>query len=545
MDCNKAVHVELLAYRAQVQTHETYIQTRDARIGSLETLVATLMAQTSSLQTQLTTALGRIQTLEAREPACTDDPEDAGVVDALAEHEANRSRNGDDSHDSGTGRRRTKRAAREYTYSDFLKRQPLNFKGTEGVVGLTQCHEVAYGMTWKVLKKMMTDKYCPRGEIKKLEIELWNLKVKGTDVLNYNQHFQELALMCSRMFPEESNEVEKYVSGLPDMIQGSNVARAYTARTGEKKVYGGSKPLCPKCNYHHAGQCALKYNNCKRASHLARDYRSLAANANANNQRAPWQIRGLSLAENGGATTRAYAVGNAGKNLDANVVTGTFLLNNRYDSILFDTGADRSFMSTLFSSLIDIVPTALDHDYDVELAEGNIIGVNTIIRGCTLNFLNYQFNIDLMPIEIGSLDIIIGMDWLVNYHAVIVCDENTVRIPFGNEILIIRGDGSNNGHESRLNIISYTKTQKYLLNGYGVFLAHVTTKKAEYKSEEKRLEDVPIVRDFLKYFPRTFRGDKQEAAFQLLKENLCSAPILALPEGAENFIVYCDAHIKD
>ncbi|GKC62078.1 reverse transcriptase domain-containing protein, partial [Tanacetum coccineum] len=85
-------------------------------------------------------------------------------------------------------------------------------------------HDAAYGMPWKTLKKMMTDKYCPRGEIKKLDIELWNLKVKGTDVLSYNQRFQELALMCSRMFPEESDEVEKYVGGLPDMIQGSVMA---------------------------------------------------------------------------------------------------------------------------------------------------------------------------------------------------------------------------------------------------------------------------------------------------------------------------------
>ncbi|GJZ57136.1 putative reverse transcriptase domain-containing protein, partial [Tanacetum coccineum] len=151
---------------------------------------------------------------------------------------------------------------------------------------------------------------------------------------------------------------------------------------------------------------------------------------------------------------------------------GTFLLNNSYASILFDIGADRSFVSTAFSSHIDIIPTALDHDYDVELADGKIIEVNTIIRGCTLNFLNHPFNIDFMPVELGSFDVIIGMDWLVKCHDVIVCDEKIVRIPYGNEILIVRGDGSNNGHESRLNIILCTKTQKYLLKGCHVFLAH-------------------------------------------------------------------------
>ncbi|GKF00391.1 hypothetical protein Tco_0023741 [Tanacetum coccineum] len=106
-----------------------------------------------------------------------------------------------------------------------------------------------------------------------------------------------------------------------------------------------------------------------------------------------------------------------------------------------------------------------------------------------------------MPVEIGSFDVIIGMNWLSKYHAVIVCDEKIVCIPFGDEILIVHGDRSNNEHGSRLNIISCTKTQKYLPKGCHVFLAHVTTKKAEDKSEEKRLKDVPIVRDFLEVYP--------------------------------------------
>ncbi|GKE44067.1 reverse transcriptase domain-containing protein [Tanacetum coccineum] len=272
---------------------------------------------------------------------------DQGVTAALAARDA--TRNVDDSHTSGTGVRRTERVARECTYQDFMKCQPLYFKGTEGVVELTQWFErmetvfcisncsvdnqikfstctllagaltwwnsyvrivgqdVAYAMTWTDLRKKMTDKYCPRNEIKKLEVELWNLKVKGTDVIGYNQRFQELALLCVRMFPEESDKVERYVGGLPDMIHGSVVAskpktmqeatemesklmdkkintiakrqvenkrkfkntsrnnqnqqrlenkrqntdRAYTAGSGDKKSYGGSKHLCPKCNYNH------------------------------------------------------------------------------------------------------------------------------------------------------------------------------------------------------------------------------------------------------------------------------------------------------
>ncbi|GJT67168.1 reverse transcriptase domain-containing protein [Tanacetum coccineum] len=112
-------------------------------------------------------------------------------------------------------------------------------------------------------------------------------------------------------------------------------------------------------------------------------------------------------AGNDRAPAKVYVVGNAGANPD-NVVAGTFLLNNRYAYILFDTGADRSFVSTAFSSQIDITPSTLDHYYDVELADGRIIGLNTILKGCTLNFLNHQFNVNLMPVELGSFDAIIA-----------------------------------------------------------------------------------------------------------------------------------------
>ncbi|GJS59154.1 putative reverse transcriptase domain-containing protein, partial [Tanacetum coccineum] len=151
---------------------------------------------------------------------------------------------------------------------------------------------------------------------------------------------------------------------------------------------------------------------------------------------------------NANAPAKVYAVGHAGTNPDSNVMTGTFLLNNLYASILFDTGANRSFVSTTFSSQIDITPSTLDHYYDVELADERIIGLNTILRGCTLNLLNHPFNINLMPVELGSFDAIIGMDWLAKYQAIIVCAEKIVRIPWGNETLIVHGDGRLTGSSS-------------------------------------------------------------------------------------------------
>ncbi|GJT82698.1 hypothetical protein Tco_1057040 [Tanacetum coccineum] len=111
-----------------------------------------------------------------------------------------------------------------------------------------------------------------------------------------------------------------------------------------------------------------------------------------------------------------------------------------------------------------------------------------------------------MPVELGSFDAIIGMDWLAKYQAVIVCAEKIVRIPWRNKTLIIHGDGSNQGNVTRLNIISCTKTQKYMEKGFPIFLAHVTAKEVEDKSEKKRLEDVPIVQDFPEVFPEDLLG---------------------------------------
>nr|GFB36757.1 reverse transcriptase domain-containing protein [Tanacetum cinerariifolium] len=137
-----------------------------------------------------------------------------------------------------------------------------------------------------------------------------------------------------------------------------------------------------------------------------------------------------------------------------------------------------------------------DHHYNVVIADRRIIGLNTIMRDCTLNFLNHPFNIDLLPIELGSFDVIIGMDWLSRYNAVIACAKKLVRIPFGNEILTIRGEGSNERNESRLNIISCSKAQEYMSKGCHVFLANITSTKDEDKSKGKRREDVLIVREF-------------------------------------------------
>ncbi|GJW79340.1 putative reverse transcriptase domain-containing protein [Tanacetum coccineum] len=397
--------------------------------------------------------------------------------------------------------------ARECTYQDFLKCQPLSFNGTEGVVGLTRWFEkmetvfhisncpekyqvkyasctllnsaltwwnshkrtirieAAYAMSWAELMKLMTEVYCPRNEVQKMETELWNL---GNVIAAEPTKLQDAIRVANNLMDQKLKGYAK---------SAENKRRAYIAGNNEKKGYVGSFPYCNKCKLHHAGPCTVRCGNCKRVGHITRDYTTIVTpntqialnHGNKNGNKSGNQTRSNE------ATAKAYAIGGGGANLDSNIVTGTFLLNNCCAYVLFDSGADRSFVSSTFSALLDVAPSTLDTSYAVELADGRISETN--------------------------------------YHAVIVCDEKVICIPFGDEVLIVRGDDYDGRSDdcdgrskSKLNIISFTKTQKYIQKGCQVYLAQVTSTKTEEKSTEKRLEDVPIVQEFLKVFPEDLPG---------------------------------------
>ncbi|GKC76695.1 putative reverse transcriptase domain-containing protein, partial [Tanacetum coccineum] len=196
------------------------------------------------------------------------------------------------------------------------------------------------------------------------------------------------------------------------------------------------------------------------------------------------------------ATSQAYAIRDAEQGQGPNVVTGTFLLNNRYATVLFDSGLDKIFVNTSFSHLIDIKPVRLNTSYEVELADGKIVSTNTVLRGCTLNLINHLFEIDLMPIELGTFNIVIRMDWLVERDAVIVRGKKEVHIPVKNKVLVVKG----NKGVSRLKMISCIKAR--MEKGSQLLLAHVTKK----EPSEKRLQDVPMICDFSEVFPDDLPG---------------------------------------
>ncbi|GKB80943.1 putative reverse transcriptase domain-containing protein, partial [Tanacetum coccineum] len=369
--------------------------------------------------------------------------------------------------------------------------------------------DVAYALSWRELLKLMTEVYCLRNEIQKMETELWNLSVKNNDIATYTQRFQELTMMCTKMVPEEEDRVEKFIGGLPDNFQGNVIAAEPTRLQDTVRIANNLMDQKLKgyaCKLHHEGQCTTKCRNYNRIGHLARDCKSVMT---VTTQGTPGPNQGVVTCfecrvkrhyrkdcpkvknQNRGnkarvfdARGKAYVIGGGDANPGSNTVTGMFLLNDNHAYMLFDSGADRSFISNTFSMLLDITPTALDVSYTVELADGRTLETSTIFRGYSLGLLGHPFNIDLMPIDLGSFDVIIGMDWLAKNHAVIVCDEKIVRIPYGNEILIVQGDKSDE-KKSALSIISCIKAQKYMEKGCQLFLAQVTVKEDKDESKEK------------------------------------------------------------
>nr|GEV47219.1 reverse transcriptase domain-containing protein [Tanacetum cinerariifolium] len=295
-----------------------------------------------------------------------------------------------DNTNRNTGQRETF-VAKKCSYKEFMSCQPLNFKATEGVVGLIRWFEraelvfyhsnctddckvkfsngtltedalswwnsfaqpigieEAYKITWSELKRLLTKKYCPQTKVKKIEDEFYSLTIKGNDLKTYVGRFQELAVSCPTMVPNFEKLLEVFIEGLPQSIKG---------------IVTASKP-----------------QTLEEATNIAK---------------------------------------------------------RLMDQIL-KHGADKSFISISLASMLNIPPITVDTIYDIEMDDGNLVSTNTVIQGCTLILLNQPFKIDLVPTKLGSLDVVIAQAM-------------------------------------------------------------------EKKSDEKRLEDIPVVREFLEVFPKGLPG---------------------------------------
>ncbi|GJW41680.1 putative reverse transcriptase domain-containing protein [Tanacetum coccineum] len=298
--------------------------------------------------------------------------------------------------------------------------------------------------------------------VQKIEDEFYHLTVKGNDLKTYVRRFQELAILCPTMVPDSDKMIEVFIGGLPRSIKGNvtaskpqtleeaiNIAqrlmdqetfKAYAATPTENNGYTRNRPLCKKCTLHHIGPCTVKCNTCNKVGHLTKNYRNKGPATGSN--LLPVTVTCHACGEKGhyanqcrkttnnNAQGRAYMLRDSSAHQDPNVVTDTF--------------------------------------YNIKMDDGNLVSTNTVIQGYTLTLLNQPFEIDLMPIKLGSFNVVISMDWLSKYHARIICDEKVVHIPINGETLIIRV--------------------------------------MEKKSDEKRLEDIPVVREFPEVFPEDLPG---------------------------------------
>nr|GEX80938.1 putative reverse transcriptase domain-containing protein [Tanacetum cinerariifolium] len=347
-------------------------------------------------------------------------------------------------------------------------------------------------------------------------------------------------------------------------VDGQNVDKAYTVASNEKFGYARSLPYHYKCKLNQEGQCIVKCNNCKKVGHMVRDCKAVVATqaplAPVPNQEAVTyfgccgqghyksdcpkrksQNHG-NMSGNAKEIGRAYAIGGGDANPDSNVVMGTFLLNDRYAFMVFDLGADKSFVLTTFSAMLDVIPSPLYFSYAVEIAEERVAETNTILRGCTLGLLGPLFDIDLMRIELGSFNVIIGMDWLSRYHAVIVCDKKVVYIPYRNKVLELQGDRFRSSVYSKIDLRSgyhqLRVREEYIPK------TEFRTRYGHYEFQVMPFGLINAPTTLMNQSVKFDWGEKEKMAFQLLKAKLCSASIFALPKGSENFMVYCDASHK-
>ncbi|GJZ45388.1 putative reverse transcriptase domain-containing protein [Tanacetum coccineum] len=420
-----------------------------------------------------------------------------------------------------TTRPREAPVARQCSYKEFMSCQHFNFKecklkfatGTLTEESLSWWNsfaqpigiEEAYKITWVKFKKLLIKKYCPRTEVQKMEDEFYHLTVKGNDLKTYVRRFQELATLCPTIVPDSDKMMEVFIEGLPRSIEGNvtaskpqtleeaiNIAQRlmdqvtkhtpvqvssdHKRKFDDRRTFNNNNYRNDNNNNYHNTNTNNRYNNHQLQQNRRHEtFRAYAATRTENNgyignrplKKGHYANKCRKTTTNN-AQGRAYMLRDKNAHQNPNVVTGMFLLNQHLARVLFDSGADKSFISISLASMQNIPPITIDTFYNIEIADGNLVNTNTVIQGATMTLLNQPFKVDLMPIKLGSFDVVIGMDWLSKYYARIICDEKVVHIPINGETLIIRV--------------------------------------MEKKSDDRRLEDIPVVREFPEVFTEDLPG---------------------------------------
>ncbi|XP_023758050.1 uncharacterized protein LOC111906527 [Lactuca sativa] len=364
----------------------------------------------------------------------------------------------------------------------------------------------------------------------------------GTQIEKYTVRLHELAKLVPHMVTPEEKRIDRYIWGLAPEIQGmvtsanpntiqsavslenrlandvirtgastkeNSSRKRKPADQGEKK-YGGKLGRKQKVSRNFMVR-AQEQEAVKTQEQKVMEMQERKQSTNHLRNACPKINKGPSSNEQGQARKNfqgnqggrprgvAFVIGAEEAHQNPEEITGTFLLNNHFALVIFDARADRSFVSLKFRPVINLKSRKMRNTYAIRLANGYDIRANEIIPDCTFNLAGKLFSIDLIPIELGSFDVIVGMDWLSKNRADIGCYEKVIRLPLPNdEILIIYGEKPGRN----LNIVSSMKIHKYLKKNCIAFMVHVV----ERESETKQLKEILVAQNYPEVFQEELPG---------------------------------------
>ncbi|GJZ58766.1 putative reverse transcriptase domain-containing protein [Tanacetum coccineum] len=281
------------------------------------------------------------------------------------------------------------------------------------------------------------EEFCPSHEMQRLETKFWNHVMVGGGHATYTDRFHELAMLVPHLVTSESRKIERYVYGLAPQIH--EMVAVMEPKNMQKAVQISSV-LTDDAVRNGSIKKVEKRGNIGEPS---KDKNGMDDNKRTRTGDAFATIANPIGRENTGnqARGRAFMLGAEEARQDSNIMTGTFTLNNHFATTLFDSGADYSFVSTTFIPLLGINPSEVGFRYEIKIASGQLVEIDKLIKGCKLEIEGHAFYIDLIPFGHGSFDVIIGMDWLSNHKAEIICHEKVVRIPLlDSKVLRVLGE---------------------------------------------------------------------------------------------------------
>ncbi|GJV79762.1 putative reverse transcriptase domain-containing protein [Tanacetum coccineum] len=338
-------------------------------------------------------------------------------------------------------------------------------------------------MSWEDFQILTREEFFPSNEMQKLETELWNHAMVGAGHAAYTGRFHKLARLVPHLVTPESKRIERNGSikknpekrgnggeprndrNMRDDNKRTRTGNAFATTTNPVRGgYMSTAPKCTTCNYHHLPKtpCRACFN-CNLLGHFAKDCRVVPRNVNPINARNPiartcYECGSTDHIKNQGnqARGRAFMLEAKEARQDPNIVTGTFTLNYHYATTLFDSGTDYSFVSTTFIPMLGIEPSDLGFSYEIEIASGQLVEIDKVIRGSKLEIKGHVFDINLIPFGSGSFDVIVGMDWLSNQKAEIICHEKVVRIPLlDGKALRVIGEKPKEKEKEEIVIVEY------------------------------------------------------------------------------------------